>query len=239
MTPDTRPVAVLAALHEEAAQLTRGLARSELRSPHLQVWEGTLEQAPVVLIVTGVGKVAAAMAAQFVCDVRPPRCLLTIGLAGATAEVGRGALTVGSGSIQHDVDARPITEARGIVPGLGIRVFPADRQVAARLTRAAEAVVEHSGIVRTGVVLTGDQIVMSREVRDRLHAEFPDGICVDMETAAVAQVAHQNGVPWGSLRITSDSADESFKLEDVLGFGRGTAADLFDRIIRAFLAGER
>jgi nucleoside phosphorylase len=58
-----------------------------------------------------------------------------------------------------------------------------------------------------------------------------------METAAIAQVAHQNQVPWGALRITSDSADENFNLHEVLGFGADSAADLFDRVIGRFLAG--
>jgi nucleoside phosphorylase len=56
-----------------------------------------------------------------------------------------------------------------------------------------------------------------------------------METAAIAQVAHQNGVRWAALRITSDTADENFNLQEVLGFGVETAADLFDQIVRAFL----
>jgi hypothetical protein len=35
--------------------------------------------------------------------------------------------------------------------------------------------------------------------------------------------------------MTSDAADESFNLEDVLGFGIDTAAGLFEEIIRALL----
>ena len=56
-----------------------------------------------------------------------------------------------------------------------------------------------------------------------------------METAAVAQAAHQNSLPWGALRMTSDSADESFNLDQVINFGINTAADLFDQVIQAFL----
>src|SRR5216683_2461950 len=109
--------------------------------------------------------------------------------------------------------------------------------VAERLRIAALKVVERAQIVVSGVVLTGDQIVTSRDVRDRLLRDFPDGACFDMETAAVAQVAHQNQVPWGALRITSDSADETFNLHEVLGFGADSAAELFDRVIVRFLRG--
>ena len=37
--------------------------------------------------------------------------------------------------------------------------------------------------------------------------------------------------------MTSDAADESFNLDEVIGFGTKTAADMFDRVIREFLAG--
>jgi adenosylhomocysteine nucleosidase len=89
--------------------------------------------------------------------------------------------------------------------------------------------------VTSGLVLTGDQIITSRETRDGLLRDFPEGRCVDMETAAIAQVAHQNDIPWAGMRLTSDAADETFNLDDVLGFGIETAAGLFEQILTAFL----
>ncbi len=96
---------------------------------------------------------------------------------------------------------------------------------------------EDRSLVRTGLVLTGDQIIASRAVRDDILRDFPEGACFDMETAAVAQVAHMNGVPWGGVRITSDSADESFSMTEVLAYGAHTASELFERIVRALVAG--
>jgi nucleoside phosphorylase len=52
-----------------------------------------------------------------------------------------------------------------------------------------------------------------------------------METAAIAQVAYQNGLPWGAVRVMSDSADETFDLDDVIDFGVKTAGELFARIV--------
>jgi len=238
MAPDRtdRPVAILIALELEARTLIRTLARSRISSPQVSVWEGVVEGAPVVLVITGVGKVAAALGAQFICDVFPPRCLLAVGLAGATESDGqRGRLIVASGAVQHDVDARPFTDAKGVIPSLGKTVFPADPPLSEKLRHATHSVVDNPQIVRSGVVLTGDQIVTSRAVRDGLLADFPSGACFDMETAAIAQVAHQNEVPWAALRITSDAADENFNIREVLGFGVDTASDLFDQIVRAFL----
>ncbi len=237
MTSARRPVAVLAALELEAEMLAAQLKPAVMSSPGLRLWEGELEGEPVVLMLTGVGKVAAALATQFVCDLFAPRSILNIGLAGGIESGGSpGKVIIASGALQHDYDARPIAATRGVMPGLDISVFPADPRLAAALARAAEKMVDDWGVLRSGLVLTGDQIITSREVRDRTLAEFPDGACFDMETAAVAQVAHANGIPWGAVRVTSDAADESFDIKKVFGFGTGTASDLFARIVHAFLA---
>ena len=230
-----RPVALVAALEEEAHVVSKRLAPAAIPAPHLSIWAGVIEAMPVVLAVSGAGKVAAALATQFVCDTYRPRGVITFGLAGATDNGGQtGRLIVASGAVQHDMDARPLTDARGVIPGLGMAILIADPTMSEYLRRATALVVENPAIVTTGLVLTGDQIVTSREVRDGRLRDFPDGLCFDMETAAIAQVAHQNGIPWASVRITSDAADESFNLDAVMGFGVNTAAALFDEILRAF-----
>lgn len=224
--PDRRPVAVIAALEQEAHALVRRMPRAETVGPRVQTWEGD----GLVVIVAGVGKVAAAIAAQHACDVFKPRCVVAIGIAGALDDDTRpGQVVVATGAVQHDIDGRPLTAAKGIVPSLGISTIPADPSVAEKLLMAARLESKHA---RSGLVLTGDQIVTSRKVRDALLAEFPEAACLDMETAAVAQVAYQNSVPWSAVRVTSDSADETFDLRGVMGFGQSTAADLFERIIR-------
>jgi adenosylhomocysteine nucleosidase len=221
-----RPVAVVAALEQEAHALVRRMPRAETVGPRISTWEGD----GLVVMVGGVGKVAAAIAAQHACDVFKPRCLVAIGLAGALDDDTRpGQIVVASGAVQHDIDGRPLTAAKGVVPSLGIATIPADPAVAEKLLMAARLESKHA---RSGLVLTGDQIVTSRKMRDALVADFPDGACLDMETAAVAQVAYQGSVPWSALRVTSDAADETFDLRGVMGFGQSTAADLFERIIR-------
>src|SRR5579859_787416 len=203
------------------------MPRSETVGPRLSIWES----GGLVVMVGGVGKVAAAMAAQYACDVFKPRTMIAIGLAGAIEKRSRpGRVIVATGAVQHDIDGRPLTEGRGVIPGLGLSVITANPAVAETLLRAARIKSED---VLSGLVLTGDQIVTSRAVRDGLAKDFPDGVCIDMETAAIAQVAHQNGVPWSALRVTSDAADETFDLIGVMGFGVETAATLFESIIHA------
>jgi len=218
---------VIAALEQEAHALVRRMPRSESVGPRLSTWEG----GGLVVMVAGVGKVAAAMAAQYACDVFKPRCVIAIGLAGGVEDdVRPGQVIVASGAAQHDMDARPLTDAKGIIPGLGLSIIQADAAVTEKLLLAARF---ESKDARSGVVLTGDRIITARAVRDGLVRDFPDGACIDMETAAVAQVAHQNGLPWSALRVISDFADEAFDLRGVIGFGTSTAANLFESIIQS------
>ena len=105
---DVRPVAVIAALAQEAHALVRRMPRAESVGPRLSVWETD----GLVVMVSGVGKVAAAMAAQYTCDVFKPRSMIAIGLAGGLEEQGkRGRVIVATGAVQHDIDGRPLTQA--------------------------------------------------------------------------------------------------------------------------------
>ena len=56
-----RPVSVIAALDQEAHALVRRMPRSESVGPRISSWEGD----GLVVMVAGVGKVAAAIAAQY------------------------------------------------------------------------------------------------------------------------------------------------------------------------------
>ena len=213
-------------MEQEAHVLVGRMPRSDTVGPRLTIWESNR----LVVIVGGVGKVAGALATQFACDVFKPRCVLTVGLAGALdTKTKPGQVVVAASAVQHDLDGRPLTEARGIIPTLGIGTIPSNPAVSDTLLRAARYKSEDA---HAGLVLTGDQIVTSKTVRDALARDFPNAACLDMETAAVAQVAYQNDVPWSGLRVVSDSADETFDLKGVIGFGVDTAANLFESIIQ-------
>ncbi|MBQ2158915.1 MAG: 5'-methylthioadenosine/adenosylhomocysteine nucleosidase, partial [Oscillospiraceae bacterium] len=61
-----------------------------------------------------------------------------------------------------------------------------------------------------------------------------DGLCCEMEGAAIAQVCHLNHTPWVILRAISDCADDSEEISFNL-FAK-SAAQTSARIVRAFVS---
>ena len=63
-----------------------------------------------------------------------------------------------------------------------------------------------------GRVVTGDQFVAGREVKEEI-ASWTDGYCTEMEGAAIAQAAYLNKVPFVIIRAISDKADDSASVD--------------------------
>ena len=61
-----------------------------------------------------------------------------------------------------------------------------------------------AGKIATGDTFVGDAELRRKPIEEKCH---PD--CVEMEGAAVSQIAGRNGVPCVILRAMSDNADES------------------------------
>lgn len=59
-----------------------------------------------------------------------------------------------------------------------------------------------------GLILTGDSFVAKEATKDQIRRDFPNGLGVEMEGAAFAQVARQFDKPIIILRAISDNGDE-------------------------------
>ena len=63
-----------------------------------------------------------------------------------------------------------------------------------------------------GLIGTGDQFVANKSSIDNLKSILPEIFAVEMEGAAVAQVAHQEKIPCLIVRVISDNADDEASL---------------------------
>lgn len=213
-------------MHEELSALL-ALMPDERKQPAAgrDFWAGHLHGHEVVLVLSRIGKVAAATTATVLIERFGVKRIVFTGVAGALAPgLAVGDVVVAGGFMQHDMDASPIFP-RYEVPLYGVSRFAADPDMAESLARAtAEALRDPAGLVgegamkefgiaapkiHRGLVASGDRFVSSAGEVRALRAALPDALAVEMEGAAVAQVCHDYGIPFAAVRTISDSADDS------------------------------
>ena len=177
----------------------------------MEFYEGTLEGTDVVIVQCGVGKVNAAMCAQILCDCYGVTHLINTGIAGSlNAELDIGDLVVSSDAMYHDFDCVHFGYEMGKVPGMDTVSFPADAQLIGYAFAAAESL--NPGHTKIGRVASGDQFVAEKELKERIISRT-QGLCTEMEGAAIAQTACRNALPFVILRAISDKADDSAEMD--------------------------
>ena len=214
-------------------------------------WIGHLEGQAVVAVLSGIGKVAAAITATLLADAFGVDEVWFTGVAGGLgAEVRVGDVVVADALLQHDMDASPLFP-RHELPGLGIsRLHPpawlADAACEAAgemLANAAHEVPLRSlGLlaprVHRGLIVSGDQFVASASDAQTLRHHLPDVLAVEMEGAAVAQVCAAFDRPCVVVRTVSDRADASAHI-DFTRFVDRVASPYSLAIVRTMLRGVR
>ena len=198
-------LAIVSAMQEELRALLPLLDEPKrLRLAGREFHAGLMHGHPVVLVRSGIGKVAAATTAALLIEAFDAERLVLTGVAGGIGDGVRiGDVVVANELLQHDMDASPIF-ARHEVPGHGRARFPTDGGWSERLARACEATLHdpraalgeaavdtfslQAPRVHQGLLVSGDRFVSRTVESQALQAELPDALAVDMESAAAAQV---------------------------------------------------
>ena len=179
---------------------------------HRGAWSDKVD---LSLAWSGWGKVSAARAATRLLASDPSiDLLLFTGVAGAADPALRQwDVVLADAVVQHDMDARPLFP-RFTLPALNqdrLQPQPAwfNWAKAALLEAHGAGDLEGFACPISGLIATGDRFIGDPTVLQSLRDALPDLRAVEMEGAAVAQVAEQEGVPWLVLRVISDGADEA------------------------------
>jgi adenosylhomocysteine nucleosidase len=246
-------LAIMSATHEELAAIVGALADASTQEfGRRHYHHGRLGGTEVVAVFSRWGKVAAAATAAHLISSFAATQILFSGVAGAVRPgLAIGDVVVGSGLLQHDMDATPLYP-RYEVPLLGTALFAPDAALRARLVGAARAFLQHdvqaavpgaelshfsirAPQVTEGVIASGDKFFASAAELALLRRQLPDAVCVEMEGAAVAQVCEEYAVPFAIVRTISDSADEN-SVHDFPRFSREIAGRYSLGIVLRFLA---
>lgn len=195
---------IITAMTEEQAQIAALLQqREELSVDGRTYITGILGHHKVVLMQCGIGKVNAAVGTTQLIARFAPEAIINTGCAGGIdAQLGVMDVVVGTTTTYHDVWCGE-GNVYGQVQGLPAR-FEGD----SHLLDVARNMAQDSTLttkIHCGLICTGDKFITDHKILADIKAQFPDGLAVDMESAAIAQVCFLEKVPFVSFRIISDT----------------------------------
>lgn len=223
-------LAIMSALLDEQRGLLAQLSNPQrVQRAGRTFWCGQWCGHEVVLVLTKVGKVAAATTTTALIEAFGVDRVVFTGVAGGVGSgVKVGDVVVADAFIQHDMDSSPLF-ARYEIPLYGCAVMACDVALTAALLEASGEGLAGVGshfhheellgapTVHSGLIASGDKFLSSAQevalVLDGLRSAGHHALAVEMEGAAVAQVCRDYGVPFAAVRTISDRADDSAHMD--------------------------
>lgn len=210
-TQSETKIGIIGAMEVEIAYLKDEMSTAPVSTTTragMTFYSGYINSQSVVLCMCKVGKVNAAICAQIMCDIFGVTHIINTGVAGSLdTRIDIGDIVISTNAIQHDIDVHNFGYEYGQVPGLEVIGFESDKKLR---DMAIQAVKNTAPNIKAfeGTVLSGDQFVRDNGIKKKLKHKF-NGLCCEMEGAAIAQAAYLNGVPFVIVRAISDKADDS------------------------------
>ena len=196
-----KKIGLIVAMDKEFAQLRTLLdeAHTEHHN-HKDFVIGTLGATTIILLQCGIGKVNSAIGAVEMINHYHPDLLITTGVAGG-ADISLNPLdiVVASACTYHDAYCGDEV-AYGQIIGM-----PARFESPAELVEKALALSAPEGVkIKSGLTVSGEWFVDSREKMASILEHFPEAKAVDMESCSIAHTCFIYKTPFISFRIISD-----------------------------------
>ena len=196
---------IIGAMEPEVAILKSKL--SNMKSAEFggyQFFEGQLDGNDVVIVQSGIGKVAAALATALLIDKYSPDYVVNTGSAGGFEQSLKvGDIVISDEVRYHDVDVTAFGYEIGQLPANPPAYIPHPT-----LVEAAKAGISELENIQTlvGLITTGDTFMTADDDIAKARKNFPTMAAVEMEGAAIAHTCHQFNTPFVVIRSMSDIA---------------------------------
>lgn len=222
-------IGIITAMSSEQRQLANQLTEKTERSEGaFNYIEGKIRNNSVVLMQCGIGKVNAAAGTVELIRNFAPDCIISTGVAGSIDTCLNVMDVVASRQIvYHDVWCGE-GNAYGQIQGLPLFFSGNDTLYDCALSLDTETPI-HGGLI-----CTGDKFITDANELKDIKRNFPEGLAVDMESAAIAQICYLYKVPFISFRIISDTPGAEQHLEQYKNFW-GEMADRSFHVTETFL----
>ena len=243
-------IGIMCAMKEEIDLLHKDIKNASVTTiAGRDFYCGELYGKKAVLVMSRIGKVAAAITATLLLEHFHVDAVVFAGTAGGVdPALNVGDVVVASHSVQHDfaVPGEPFR-----IPMLDISYLESDKALTDTVFGAVSKYAENDMVneidpeflekfhiekpkALLGTVASGDQFICEKSKNTWLYENVNNIKCVEMEGAAVAQVCYEWGAPFTIIRVISDSANDSSSVDFNLFIEK--AASYFTRgMVRAFM----
>lgn len=224
-------IGIIGAMEEEVKILRDAMTNKKVETiANSEFISGTLNGKEVILLRSGIGKVNAAMTTSILIQTYQPDYIINTGSAGGlNPELQVGDVVISTEVRHHDVDVTAFGYEYGQVPQLP-PAFKANQKLAEIAWKSSQ---ELNVQTVKGLIATGDSFMNDPVRVEAIKDKFNDLQAVEMEAAAIAQVAYQFGVPFVIIRSLSDIAgkESDISFEQYLDQAAKNSADLVMKIV--------
>lgn len=203
---------IICAMQEEIDPLLLKLKKeTKIKKANMVFYSGKINGLNTVLVVSGIGKVNAAICTQILIDDFKITHVINSGVAGGVKkEIKPLDVVIGTSLIQHDMDATAFGNSLGEIPRLSKTNFDSDPNL---INLAYEASLKNDSYkTYKGIIVTGDQFINDKEKVASLYKNF-NALACEMEGASIAQTAFLNNIPFLVIRAISDNANSGASMD--------------------------
>lgn len=207
-----KKIGIIGAMEQEVIRIKDKMQNVRVTTiASMDFYEGYLDETPLVVVRSGIGKVNAAICTQILADRYGIDLVINTGVAGSLrSEIDIADIVLSTDALQHDMDATGFGYQIGEIPQMDRSVFEAEKDLIDLAEKACKRVLPSIG-VHKGRVVSGDQFISDSKKKEWLVKTF-NGYCTEMEGAAIAQAAYLNNIPFLIIRAISDKADHSAEM---------------------------
>ncbi|USD60931.1 5'-methylthioadenosine/S-adenosylhomocysteine nucleosidase [Vibrio sp. SCSIO 43140] len=225
-------IGVIGAMEQEVSILKAALTNlEETKKGGCTFFTGQLHNVDIVLLQSGIGKVAAAVGTTILLSDYQPDVVINTGSAGGfESSLNLGDVVISTEVRHHDADVTAFGYEIGQMAGQPA-AFTADQKLM-DVAEQALAQMEDKHAVR-GLICTGDEFVCRPERQAFIRENFPGVIAVEMEASAIAQTCHQFNTPFVVVRAISDVADKEspMSFEEFLPLAAQSSSEMVVKMV--------
>ena len=200
-----RNIGIIVAMQEELEEILKIIEETNKKEIYdITYIEGKVGENNIIITLSGIGKVNAARTTQILLDKLNVECIINVGSAGALNPILKiGDIVIGNKLIQHDFDITAFNHKKGYITGVG-DYLECNEDLVKQFEKITNNIENKEYKTITGIIASGDIFCTEINMKNKIYSKF-NAECVEMEGAAIAQVAYLCNIPFIVIRSISDS----------------------------------